>query len=216
MFGSSSGVPYSHQATARSASKTSAAWLVPLLDAALLERAVALDRVVLLGVLAEEPGAPTAVPDAVVALRPVGRTSPRYRRDVPSTDGSAISRLLEECRRELDRVEPADLAAAQAAGALVVDIRPLEQRRRDGELPGAVVIDRNVLEWRLDPSSPDRLALADDPDRRIVVVCDEGYSSSLAARTLQLLGLANATDLRGGHQAWRSICSSSSSRSPMP
>ena len=117
-------------------------------------------------------------------------------------DESAISRLLEESRRGLDRVEAADLASAQAAGALVVDIRPSEQRQRDGELPGALVVDRNVLEWRLDPSSPHRLPVADDPDRRIVVVCNEGYSSSLAAHTLQRIGLANATDLRGGYQAW--------------
>jgi rhodanese-related sulfurtransferase len=121
---------------------------------------------------------------------------------VTDDDGSAISRLLEEQRRGLDRVEPADLASVQADGALVVDIRPVEQRRRDGELPGALVIDRNVLEWRLDPTSPHRLPMADDPDRRIVLVCHEGYSSSLAAHTLQLLGLANATDLRGGYQAW--------------
>jgi rhodanese-related sulfurtransferase len=125
-----------------------------------------------------------------------------YRWDVTDTDSCAISRLLEESRRGLDRVEAADLAAVQAAGALVVDIRPIEQRRRDGELPGAVVIDRNVLEWRLDPSSPHRLPFADNPDRRIVIVCNEGYSSSLAAHTLQRLGLANATDLRGGYQAW--------------
>jgi rhodanese-related sulfurtransferase len=90
----------------------------------------------------------------------------------------------------------------QAAGALVVDIRPTEQRHRDGELPGAVVIDRNVLEWRLDPSSPHRLPVADEPARRIVLVCNEGYSSSLAAHTLQRLGLTNATDLCGGYQAW--------------
>lgn len=117
-------------------------------------------------------------------------------------DGSAISRLLEESRLELDRVLPADLAAVQAAGALVVDIRAVEQRQRDGDLPEAVVIDRNVLEWRLDPSSPHRLPLADDPARRIVLVCNEGYSSSLAAHALQRLGLANATDLCGGYQAW--------------
>lgn len=117
-------------------------------------------------------------------------------------DGSAIGRLLEECRRGLERVEPAELATAQAAGALVVDIRPVEQRRRDGDLPGAVVIDRNVLEWRLDPTSPHRLPLVDEPDRRVVIVCNEGYSSSLAAHTLQRLGLTNATDLRGGFQAW--------------
>ena len=114
----------------------------------------------------------------------------------------AIARLLEESRRGLDRVDPADLAAVAADGALVVDIRPVEQRRRDGELPGAVVVDRNVLEWRLDPSSPHRLPLADDPERRVVLVCNEGYASSLAAHTLQQLGLRNATDLVGGYQAW--------------
>jgi rhodanese-related sulfurtransferase len=125
-----------------------------------------------------------------------------YRWDMTEDDGSAINRLLQESRRTLDRVDPADLADVQDAGALVVDIRPAEQRQRDGELPGALVIDRNVLEWRLDPSSRYRLSIADDPDRRIVLVCNEGYASSLAARTLQLLGLANATDLRGGFQAW--------------
>jgi rhodanese-related sulfurtransferase len=117
-------------------------------------------------------------------------------------EAAAIDRLLEESRRGLDRVEAADLAAAEAAGALVVDIRPVEQRQRDGELPDSVVIDRNVLEWRLDPSSPHRLSLADDPRRRIVVVCNEGYASSLAAQTLQQIGLPNATDLVGGYQAW--------------
>jgi rhodanese-related sulfurtransferase len=78
----------------------------------------------------------------------------------------------------------------------------VQQRLRDGELPGALVVDRNVLEWRLDPTSPHRLALADDPDRRIVLVCNEGYSSSLAAHTLQQLGLPRATDLAGGFTAW--------------
>jgi rhodanese-related sulfurtransferase len=129
-----------------------------------------------------------------------------------SADDSAISHLLEESRRNLDRVEPAQLKAVQSAGALVVDIRPLEQRHRDGEMPGAVVIDRNVLEWRLDPSCPHRLPIADDPDRRIVLVCDEGYSSSLAAWILQQLGLANATDLRGGFQAWAATVA----RAPSP
>jgi rhodanese-related sulfurtransferase len=126
--------------------------------------------------------------------------------DLP--DGSAIARLLDECRATLDRVEPADLEAVAASGALVVDVRPVEQRRRDGELPGAVVVDRNVLEWRLDPSSPHRLAIADDPDRRVVLVCNEGYSSSLAARTLQQLGLARATDLVGGYTAWSAYVAS--------
>ena len=119
-------------------------------------------------------------------------------------DGSAISRLLHEVRGGLDRVRPADLAVVQAAGALIVDLRPVEQRERDGTLPGAVIIDRNVLEWRLDPTSAHRLPILDDPEQHIVLVCNEGYSSSLAAHTLQLLGLPNATDLCGGYQAWAS------------
>lgn len=113
-----------------------------------------------------------------------------------------IDELLAEARAGLPpRPTPADLPALLEAGALIVDIRPVEQRRRDGELAGAVVIDRNVLEWRLDPTSPDRLPGMDDPERRIVVVCNEGYASSLAAATLQQLGLRGATDLDGGFQA---------------
>ncbi|MDX6247834.1 MAG: hypothetical protein QOF10_1194 [Kribbellaceae bacterium] len=115
---------------------------------------------------------------------------------------SAIDRLLASAREGLDRVEPRRLAAEQAAGALVIDTRPVEQRDRDGALPGALVIDRNVLEWRLDPTSPDRIPQADDPGRRIIVVCNEGYSSSLAAAMLRMLGLYRATDLAGGFQAW--------------
>jgi rhodanese-related sulfurtransferase len=115
---------------------------------------------------------------------------------------SAIDRLLAAAREGLDRVEPHRLAAEQAAGALVIDTRPVEQRERDGALPGALVIDRNVLEWRLDPTSPDRIPQADDPGRRIILVCNEGYSSSLAAAMLRMLGLYRATDLAGGFQAW--------------
>ncbi|RYV52740.1 rhodanese-like domain-containing protein [Pengzhenrongella frigida] len=114
----------------------------------------------------------------------------------------AIDALVEQARRALDRVQPADLAAEIAAGALVVDTRPVEQRHRDGDLPGALVIDRNVLEWRLDPTSPHRVAAMTDADRRVIVVCDQGYSSSLAAATLRQLGLRRATDLDGGFQAW--------------
>jgi rhodanese-related sulfurtransferase len=113
-----------------------------------------------------------------------------------------IDQLLAEARATLPpRATPAELPALREAGALIVDIRPVEQRQRDGELAGAVVIDRNVLEWRLDPTSPHRLAGADDPNRQIVVVCNEGYQSSLAAATLQQLGLRRATDLDGGFQA---------------
>ena len=114
---------------------------------------------------------------------------------------SAIDRLLEDARADLDRVQPAELADQIAAGALVVDIRPIEQRQRDGELRGAVVIDRNVLEWRLDPSCPHHIAEMASADRRVIVVCNEGYSSSLAAATLRTLGVRHATDLVGGFQA---------------
>ena len=117
----------------------------------------------------------------------------------------AVEVLLARSREGIDRVEPEDLAAELASGALVVDTRPVEQRDRDGALPGAVVIDRNVLEWRLDPTSPDRIAEATDVDRRIVVVCHQGYSSSLAAATLRRLGLRRATDLVGGFEAWRRL-----------
>jgi rhodanese-related sulfurtransferase len=114
---------------------------------------------------------------------------------------SAIEVLLAQARVRLDRVEPERIADEVAAGAILVDIRPIEQRQRDGELTGAMIIDRNVLQWRLDPTSPDRLPLATGADIRYVVVCDEGYSSSLAAATLRDLGLHRATDLVGGFQA---------------
>lgn len=115
---------------------------------------------------------------------------------------AAIDLLLAESRAGLERVHPEDLDREMSAGALVVDTRPVDQRDRDGALPGAMVIDRNVLEWRLDPTCPFRLPISDDPSRRIVIVCNEGYSSSLAAHTLQRLGLSRATDLVGGFQAW--------------
>src|SRR5258706_8816218 len=103
--------------------------------------------------------------------------------------------ILADARARLVRVRAEDLEAERANGALVVDIRPVEQRTRDGELPGAIVIDRNVLEWRLDPASPNRIPEATGHDRRIVIVCNQGYSSSLAAATLQDIGLHRATDL---------------------
>ncbi len=117
----------------------------------------------------------------------------------------SIDEILGRARTTLDRVPPERLADEQAHGALVVDIRPVEQRQRDGQLPGAVVIDRNVLEWRLDPSSENRIDQVTGYDLRVVVVCNEGYSSSLAAATLQELGLHRATDLIGGFQAWLAI-----------
>jgi rhodanese-related sulfurtransferase len=118
---------------------------------------------------------------------------------------SAIDLLLARARTGLARVRPEDLAAEVERGAIVIDIRPGEQRQRDGDLPGAVVVDRNVLEWRLDPTSRHRLSIVADTDARLIIVCNEGYSSSLAAATLQELGLRSATDLVGGFQGWRSM-----------
>jgi rhodanese-related sulfurtransferase len=115
----------------------------------------------------------------------------------------AIDELLDQVRAGLPpRPGPAELDAVWADGGLVVDTRPASLRTRDGELPGALVVERNVLEWRLDPSSPHRLDEVRDHDQQIVVVCDEGYASSLAAASLQSLGLKRATDLDGGYQAW--------------
>jgi rhodanese-related sulfurtransferase len=111
-----------------------------------------------------------------------------------------IEEILADARAQLQRVAPEDLAAEQARGALVVDTRPVEQRDRDGELPGAIVINRNVLEWRLDPAS-DNCIPDTSYERRIIVVCNQGYSSSLAAATLRQIGL-DATDLEGGFEAW--------------
>ena len=90
-----------------------------------------------------------------------------------------------------------------AAGALLIDTRPLEQRSRDGTVPGALVVDRNVLEWRLDPTSAHRVDAVTGYDQTIVVMCNEGYASSLVAAELQDMGFAGATDVDGGFQAWR-------------
>jgi len=114
-----------------------------------------------------------------------------------------VDELLEQARAALQRVTPADAARATASGALLVDIRPIEQRARDGEIAGALIVDRNVLEWRLDPQSADRIPEIRSYDDAVILFCNEGYASSLAAATLQQLGLHRATDMIGGFQAWR-------------
>jgi rhodanese-related sulfurtransferase len=114
-----------------------------------------------------------------------------------------IDEVLEHARSRLARLLPADAAAEHARGALLVDTRTEAQRAADGEIPGAQVIDRTVLEWRLDPTSPWHVADATGPDRRVILICNEGFSSSLAAASLQDLGLFNATDVIGGFEAWR-------------
>ena len=114
-----------------------------------------------------------------------------------------VDELLEQARASLQRVTPADAARAAASGALLVDIRPIEQRARDGDIAGALIVDRNVLEWRLDPQSADRIPEIGSYDDAVILFCNEGYASSLAAATLQQLGLHRATDMVGGFQAWR-------------
>ncbi|MET9495189.1 rhodanese-like domain-containing protein [Streptomyces sp. NPDC006552] len=115
-----------------------------------------------------------------------------------------IDALLEQVRTGLDRVEPQEAFDAASAGdALLVDIRYAALRERDGLIPGALVVERNELEWRLDPQGSHRAPEATDHDLHVIVVCNEGYASSLAAASLQQLGLYRATDLAGGFQAWR-------------
>jgi rhodanese-related sulfurtransferase len=110
--------------------------------------------------------------------------------------------LVARARRRISRVKPADLEALATAGGLIVDIRPVAQRAEEGELPGAVVIERNVLEWRLDPTGEHRISEVTGYDQPVVVVCSEGYASSLAADTVRALGYRNAADLIGGYRAW--------------
>ncbi|WP_194816991.1 rhodanese-like domain-containing protein [Nocardia sp. XZ_19_385] len=112
-----------------------------------------------------------------------------------------IDQMLDKARTRLRRRYVFELPEALGRGAILVDIRPQAQRDREGTLPGALVIERNVLEWRLDPTSSARLALAADHDVEWIIVCSEGYTSSLAAASLQELGLHRATDLIGGYQA---------------
>ena len=112
-----------------------------------------------------------------------------------------IDQMLDDARAQIDRMYVFQLTEAFHRGAIFVDIRPQAQRAIEGTLPGALAIERNVLEWRLDPTSRAHLALATDHDVEWVIVCSEGYTSSLAAASLQQLGLHKATDLVGGYQA---------------
>lgn len=115
----------------------------------------------------------------------------------------SIESILAEARTRLVRLDPVTAFAALSGGAVLVDIRPAAQRAAEGGVPGALVIERNVLEWRFDPSSDARLALA-AYDLEVIVLCQEGYTSSLAAVALQDIGVSRATDVDGGFAAWRS------------
>lgn len=118
-------------------------------------------------------------------------------------EGSTVDALLARARARLDRPDPHRARELVDGGAHLVDTRPGWQREREGELPGALLIERNDLEWRLDPTSDARIPEAVDHDVVWIVVCSRGYSSSLAAASLQDLGLHHATDLDGGYQAWK-------------
>lgn len=109
---------------------------------------------------------------------------------------------LERARRHLRRLTPQEAFAAQQRGAVLVDTRTSEQRARTAEIPGALVIDRTVLEWRLDPTFAWRIPEATSWETQYIVVCRHGYSSSVAAKALQDVGLINATDVIGGYEAW--------------
>lgn len=115
-----------------------------------------------------------------------------------------VDQLLEQARAQLPaRPAPEEAMKAQQAGALIIDMRSDEQQRRDGLIPGALIIRRNVLEWRCDPQSKWRHPAVTSHDLPIILVCDEGYQSSLAAANLQSMGLHRATDMDGGFQSWR-------------
>ena len=114
----------------------------------------------------------------------------------------SIDEVLAEARSRIVRFSPEEAAARVAAGALLVDIRPEVYREVEGSVPGALVIERNVLEWRLDPQSDARLPQATDHDVEVIVFCNEGYTSSVAADSLRDLGLVKSADVIGGYRAW--------------
>lgn len=114
----------------------------------------------------------------------------------------SVEQMLAQARSGLRRLTPAQAHEAHVAGAVLVDIRPGWQRAQEGEVSGALVVERNHLEWRFDPECDSRLPEATGYDVRVIVLCSEGYTSSLAAAALHTLGLHNATDIIGGFHAW--------------
>jgi rhodanese-related sulfurtransferase len=114
----------------------------------------------------------------------------------------SIDEVLAEARSRIIRLLPEEAAARVASGALLVDIRPAVYRVEEGAVPGALVIERNVLEWRLDPQSDARLPQATGHDVEVIVLCNEGYTSSVAADSLRELGLIHSADVIGGYRAW--------------
>jgi rhodanese-related sulfurtransferase/predicted metal-dependent enzyme (double-stranded beta helix superfamily) len=141
-------------------------------------------------------GADTALADATASAA-------ELTTDALPADAPSIADLLAEARSGLARLRPEAALAALTDGAVLVDIRPLEQRIVEGEVPGAIIIGRNVLEWRLDPRSEARIPALARPDARIIVMCSQGYASTLAAASVRRVGVTQATDLEGGFQAWK-------------
>jgi rhodanese-related sulfurtransferase/predicted metal-dependent enzyme (double-stranded beta helix superfamily) len=141
-------------------------------------------------------GADTALADA-------SASAAEFTSDALPADAPGIDELLAEARSGLARLRPEAAFAALTDGAVLVDIRSLEQRIVEGEVPGAIIIGRNVLEWRLDPRSEARIPALARADARIIVMCSEGYASTLAAASLRRIGLHESTDLEGGFQGWK-------------
>jgi rhodanese-related sulfurtransferase len=128
------------------------------------------------------------------------------RKPLDRTGALSIEEVLSAARARLRRLSPEEAYEAMVkTEAILVDTRPESQRAIEGTIAGALVVERNVLEWRLDPASSARLPVATDHDIQVIVFCSEGYSSSLAAISLQDLGLRRATDIIGGFQAWRAM-----------
>jgi rhodanese-related sulfurtransferase/predicted metal-dependent enzyme (double-stranded beta helix superfamily) len=140
---------------------------------------------------------------AGTALAAASASAARLTSDSLPADAPSIDELLAEARSGLARLRPEAAFAVLTDGAVLVDIRSLEQRAAEGEVPGAIIIGRNVLEWRLDPRSEARIPALARADAQIIVMCSEGYASTLAAATLRRIGLREATDLDGGFQAWK-------------
>ena len=147
----------------------------------------------------------TVIEDAAESDASLPTLTPTYPSATPVPNARTIDAVLDEARARLQRLSPERAQDAIRDGAVLVDIRPAAQREQEGEIPGAVVVERNVLEWRFDPASSARLAIATGYDVSVIIVCSEGYTSSLAAASLQELGLFRATDIIGGYQAWRAI-----------
>jgi rhodanese-related sulfurtransferase len=123
-------------------------------------------------------------------------------RPMAGTPGRSIDEILDAARRRLRRLDPVEAQEAMSRGAILVDTRSHAQREAQGHVPGALIVERNVLEWRFDPRSETRLPEATDYDVHLIIMCAQGFSSSLAAASLQDLGMHNATDVVGGFTAW--------------